>query len=103
MAPVDIFRVFVVTFRSASDVIRPIANIPGLVPHEAGRTNAFLHDAFEALPIGGAVGVKVEISAGAIQPFLVIRRQLTTRRRQNRQNWHLHGEREGGLWKVDVR
>ena len=70
------------TLWPASDIVRPVADISGLIPHEAGRANSLLHDAFETLPISGAIGVQIEVTAGAVQPLLIVGRQLTGRRRQ---------------------
>ena len=81
-SPVNVFGVFVMTLWSTSDVVGPVTNVSRLVPHEAGRANAFFHDALEALPISRTIGVQIKVAPGAIQPFLVIRRQLARRRRQ---------------------
>ena len=69
------------TFGSTSYVIGPVADIPGLIPHEVGRAESPFHDAFKTLPIGGAVGVHVKITAGTVQPFFIVRRQLARQRR----------------------
>ena len=64
------------------DVVRPVAYVPSLVPHQAGRADPLLHDALEALPVGRAVAVHVEVATGAVQPLFILRRQLAGERRQ---------------------
>ena len=85
--PVNVCGILVVAFRPAPNIIGPVAYIPGLIPHQAGRAKAPFHDAFEALPINGAVAVHIEIPAGAFQPFFIVRRQLARQRRQRTEDW----------------